>query len=260
MDIINYNREAWDKEVDSGENPWTLPVSREVIASAREGEFSVLLTNNKPVPRDWFPADFGSVDILCLASGGGQQAPVFAALGANVTSFDNSQAQLDKDIEVAEREGLNIRVEQGDAADLSRFEDASFDLVFHPVSNCFMPNIEPVWNESARVLRAGGELLAGFHNGFFYIFDQIKAEKEGILEVRHRLPYSDIDDLNEQELEHFMKSGEPLEYGHTLDQQIGGQIRAGLAIVGFYEDSFSDEATPLNRYCPIFGATRSRKL
>lgn len=260
MDIIKYNSEAWDREVESGENDWTIPVSREVIEQAAQGEFRVLLTCTRPVPRGWFPEDFEGVDILCLASGGGQQAPIFAALGANVTSFDNSRSQLEQDRHVAEREGLSIRTEQGDAADLSRFEDGSFDLIFHPVSNCFFPDIEPVWREAHRVLRTGGELLSGFLNGFLYIFDQVRAEKEGVLEVRHRLPYSDVRDLNSLELKEWLSSGKPLEYGHTLDQQIGGQTRAGLAIIGFYEDSVGDGATPLDDYCSVFSATRARKL
>ncbi|QQS40818.1 MAG: class I SAM-dependent methyltransferase [Acidobacteriota bacterium] len=256
MDIVKYNSEAWDREVESGENPWTLPVGPEVIEEAREGRFSVLLTNNKPVPRDWFPDSFEGVDVLCLASGGGQQGPVFAAMGANVTVFDNSEGQLAKDRLVADREGLEIRTEKGDAADLSRFEDGSFDLIFHPCSNCFMPDIEPVWNEAYRVLRTGGDLLAGFHNGFFFIFDQIKADRDGVLEVKNPLPYSDLNDLSEEDLKYFVKDGEPLEYGHTLDQQIGGQVRAGFAITGFYEDS---DGSPISEYCGVLAATRAHK-
>lgn len=258
MDIVRYNSEAWDREVDSGENEWTRPVGPEVIQDARNGKFSVLLTNNKPVPREWFPENFAGVDLLCLASGGGQQGPVFAALGANVTIFDNSSRQLEMDRMVAEREGLEIRLEKGDAADLSRFEDGSFDLIFHPCSNCFMPDIRPVWNEAYRVLRTGGDLLAGFHNGFFFIFDQVKADRDEVLEVKHPLPYSDAKDLSEEELGYFLKDGEPLEYGHTLDQQIGGQVRAGFAITGFYEDA--DHGSLLSRYCPILAATRSHKF
>lgn len=260
MDVVKHNEEVWDAEVEGGENEWTLPVGPEKIAEARKGEFELILTPHIPVPADWFPADLNGVDVLCLASGGGQQVPILAAAGATVTSFDNSRKQLEQDLLVAEREGLEITTVRGDAADLSAFSDESFDLIFHPVSNCFMPDVEAVWREAARVLRKGGEMLAGFHNGFFYVFDQLKAENEGVLEVRHRLPYSDLEDLEKEELEQFIEKGYALEYGHTLDQQIGGQIRAGFVINGFFEDYFSDEATPLNKYCPIFIATRARKL
>lgn len=260
MDIIKYNSKAWDAEVSSGENQWTLPVSSEEIENARNGEWNIILTPNIPVPRDWFPDDMKGVDVLGLASGGGQQMPILAATGANVTSFDNSAKQLEQDKFVAERDGLEIKTEQGDAADLSRFADGSFDLIWHPCSNCFMPELQPVWNEAYRVLRKGGTLLSGFHNGFLFIFDRLKDENEGILEVRHSLPYSDLKDLSDEERKVYTDKNEPLEFGHTLDQQIGGQIKAGFAITGFFEDYFNDEATALNKYCPTFIATKALKL
>lgn len=260
MNIQKYNSHAWDIQVSRGENPWTLPVTREEIKRALSGEFSIILTPNLAVPKKWFPEDFNDLDVLCLASGGGQQAPIFAALGANVTSFDISKKQLEQDQFVATRDGLDIFLAQGDAADLSRFADESFDLVWHPVSNCFMPEIQPVWNEAYRVLRKGGTMLAGFHNSFLYVFDRRKDENEGVLEVKHSLPYSDLKDLSENDREHYIDKNEPLEFGHTLEQQIGGQIEAGFLIAGFFEDYWSDEATALNRHCPTFIATKAIKL
>ena len=259
MDIINYNSAAWDSVVDSGESEWTQPVSEEDIELARKGEFSIVLTPNIPVPRDWFPGDLSGKDVLCLASGGGQQAPILSALGANVTSFDNSRRQLEQDKFVANREGLNIRIEQGDAADLSRFTDGSFDLVWHPVSNCFMPDIMPVWNEAYRVLRKKGVMLAGFFNPVLFIFDREKDEKEGILEVKYSLPFSDLLDIRDDERRALIDNNDPLEFGHTLEEQIGGQIKAGFVIDGFFEDYWSDEATTLNKYSPTYIATRAIK-
>ena len=95
------------------------------------------------MPQEWFGNVRGK-ELLRLASGGGEQVPLFAAAGAQVTSFDNSPAQLAKDEYVALRDGLDIAYEQGDMADLSRFDDESFDLLFHPVSNVFSENILPV--------------------------------------------------------------------------------------------------------------------
>src|SRR3989304_5144378 len=186
MDIRAYNREKWDKQVEYG-NPWTVPVSPEVIAVARRGEWSVLLTEIKPVPRAWFPPLAG-LDILCLACGGGQQGPVFAAAGAHVTVLDNSPRQLARDREVAEREGLAITTVEGDMRDLSMFMDESFDLVFHPVSNNFVPDVLPVWREAFRVLRRGGLLMAGFGNPDVYIFELTDAGK-GIFEGRYPVPF-----------------------------------------------------------------------
>src|SRR5512134_3878745 len=120
MDVHAYNKNAWNKQVDGGENRWTQPVSHEIIEKAKQGEFNIVLTENIPVPHHWFPPLKGA-DVLCLASGGGQQGPVLAALGANVTVFDNSPAQLTQDQLVAERESLSLKTVEGDAADVSAF-------------------------------------------------------------------------------------------------------------------------------------------
>lgn len=256
VNIQEYNSAAWDREVEGGSD-WTRPVGPEVIAEAREGDWSVVLTPVKPVPREWF-GDVRGRDILGLASGGGQQMPVLAAAGAHVTSFDNSARQLEQDSIVAEREGLDIRIEKGDAADLSRFADASFDLIFHPCSNCFMPELMPIWEGCFRVLRSGGVLLSGITKPMVYIFDRV-SEERGILTVRNGLPYSDAGSLPESELAAMIEKGEPLEYSHTLTEQIGGQIAAGFSITGFYEDYWHTEERPLNHFMPSFIATRALK-
>ena len=181
MDIRSYNREAWNREVEGGQNRWSQPVSPEIIARAKQGEFSILLTENIPVPVRWFPRLKGA-DVLCLASGGGQQGPVLAAAAANVTVFDNSPAQLKQDQHVAERESLPLRTVEGDAADLSTFADESFELVFNPCSTVFMPDVRAVWRECARVLRPDGILMTGSMNPVHYVFDLYKAD-EGTLEV-----------------------------------------------------------------------------
>ena len=142
MNILQYNRKAWDTAVARG-SEWTVPVGEEVIAAARCGEWRIILTPTRPVPRDWFPSDLTGVDVLCLASGGGQQGPVLAAAGATVTVFDNSPAQLAQDRLVAEREGLNLRTVEGDMAGLSAFDDATFDLIVTLVPTCLCPTCAP---------------------------------------------------------------------------------------------------------------------
>ncbi|MGO8960941.1 MAG: class I SAM-dependent methyltransferase [Streptosporangiaceae bacterium] len=137
FDPVAHNRAAWDREVETG-NEWTIPVGPEVIEAARAGDWSVVLIGYSPVDRDWFPASLAGTEVLCLASGGGQQGPVLAAAGATVTVLDNSARQLEQDRMVADRDGLELRTELGDMRDLSAFADARFDLVFHPVSN---PNL-----------------------------------------------------------------------------------------------------------------------
>jgi SAM-dependent methyltransferase len=257
MDVRTHNRIAWDKQVTGG-NQWTVPVSPEQVAAARQGRLDIVLTPTKPVPQSWFP-DLGGCDALCLASGGGQQGPLLAAAGATVTVFDNSPRQLAQDRMVAEREGLQIATVEGDMRDLSALADASFDLIVHPVSNVFVPDVRPVWREAYRILRRGGALLSGFDNPAMYLFDWDAYEQE-ILRVAHALPYSDADSLSEEEKLRRLEAGEPLEFSHTLETQIGGQIDAGFVIAGFYEDRYEKEGNDLlSRYMAVFIATRAIK-
>ncbi len=254
MDILAYNRRAWDRQAEKG-NRWTVPVGPDVIAAARRGDWQVLLTPTRPVPADWFPALAG-LDVLCLACGGGQQGPVLAAAGAAVTVLDASPAQLARDRLVADREGLQVRTVQGDMADLSAFADGRFGLVFHPCSNCFVPDVRPVWREAFRVLRPGGVLLAGFCNPALYVFDDALAE-QGKLVVRYAVPYSDVASLTDEERRRYTEKDEPLVFGHTLEDQIGGQLDAGLVLTGLYEDRNPDH--PLAKFLPTFLATRAVK-
>ena len=254
MDVRKYNRGAWNREVERGQR-WTVPVDSDAIAAARDGRWEVVLTPTLPVPRSWFP-DLRDCDLLCLASGGGQQAPIFAAAGARVTSFDNSPKQLEQDRRVAERDSLQLTTVEGDMADLSAFDDASFDLVFQPVANCFVTDVRPVWREAYRILRPGGAMLVGFWNPVGLVFDYEKSER-GILEVRHSIPYSDLTSLTPEELQGYIDREEPLVFGHTLDDQIGGQIDAGFVVTGFFEDRDPKEA--LGKYIATFIATRATK-
>ncbi|MFC2030860.1 class I SAM-dependent methyltransferase [Chloroflexota bacterium] len=258
MNVREYNRWAWNRQVDTG-NRWTVPIDSHVVDAARAGRWEILLTPNKPVPRSWFPVLAGQ-DLLCLASGGGQQGPILAAAGANVTVYDNSPGQLEQDRTVAAREGLCIRTVEGDMADLGQLAGGSFDLIVHPVSNVFVPDVRPVWKEAHRVLRPGGALLAGFTNPALYLFDLELAERTGVLQVKYRLPYSDVDSLSPEQRQQYADEGTPLEFSHTLGAQIGGQIDAGFAITGFYEDADSDEEWDiLGKYMNTFAATRAVK-
>jgi SAM-dependent methyltransferase len=233
VDVVKHNRRAWDHEVLEG-NDWTIPVDAERVASARRGDFSIVLTPRRPVPKDWFP-ELAGCRVLCLASGGGQQGPLLAAAGAVVTVFDNSPKQLGQDRLVAEREGLEIATVQGDMADLSCFADESFDLIVHPCSNCFSETVRPVWRECHRVLARGGVLLAGFANPLLFCFDKEREIYEGVLEVRYPVPYSDVTSLSAAERK-LMEPHEPLCFGHSLEDQIGGQLDAGFVLTALYED------------------------
>lgn len=233
MDYVIENGKIWDSRAESNDR-WSIPVTSDMVQLAKSGDWSIVLTPSKPVPSDWFPEILESKKVLCLASGGGQQGPIIAALGADVTVFDNSKKQLEKDEFVAQRDGLSIKTVQGDMKDLSVFDDEYFDLIIHPWSNGFVDTVLPVWKECSRVLKKNGILIAGFGNPLEYIFDVGELNK-GNFVVRHKIPYSDLEHLDDEAVAAICKEDGYI-FGHTLTDQIQGQIDAGFAIVGFYED------------------------
>lgn len=257
-EYIAHNQRAWNQQV-AKHNKWTIPVSSEIINQAKNGKWQVLLTPWKPVPGQWFPL-LDSINLLCLASAGGQQAPIFAAAGANVVVYDISPEQLKQDKKVAQRENLELQTIVGDMSDLSTFPDAQFDLIFHPVSNCFISDVNPVWQESFRVLKPGGTLLSGFTNPIMYLFDESDPDRQPNLNITNKIPYSDLLSLTSEQKEEYTKQGLPLEFGHTLEDQIGGQIKAGFIIDGFYEDKHIPKDHPIYDYISTFIATRARKI
>ena len=254
IDPVKFNKEAWNRQV-SLSNPWTIPVSTQEIEAARRGEFKIVLTPKKPVPQSWFP-NLKDCEVLALACGGGQQGPVLAAVGARVTVLDNSPRQLDRDREVAKRDGLQMNYVEGDMMDLSVFQDAQFDFIFHPCSNSFVPDVNKVWKEAYRVLKPGGTLISGIVNPIIYTLD-FELEKQGIAQLKYSIPYSDLTSITEAERIRLLGKDEPISYGHTLDDQIGGQINAGFQIIGFYEDGWDASISPIHRYLNCFIATRA---
>ena len=261
MDVTEFNRNAWNFQSLEGCR-WSTPFSPEIFADAARGKWDVILTPNKSVPHSWFPGypDLSGLEILALASGGGQQVPIFSAAGAKVTSYDNSDVQLDKDRQTCEENGLEIETIQGNMSDLGALDDRSFDIIFNPVSNVFCQDLKSVWPECFRVLREGGRLLCGFMNPSFFLFDHYEAEQTGELKVKYRLPFSDLDSLDPEALSAQLEAQVSLEFSHGWEEQIGGQCDAGFAIRGFYEDDWDDESTVLNQWMPMFAATLAVKM
>jgi Methylase involved in ubiquinone/menaquinone biosynthesis len=188
--------------------------------------------------------------VLGLASGGGQQLPIFSALGAQCTLLDYSEKQCESERMVAQREGYHIDVIRADMTKPLPFADESFDLIFHPVSNCYVEEVEPIFRECARILKKGGALLGGYDIGLAYAFDA--AEEKMI----YTLPFNPLKDP--KVYEDSMKNGWGIQFSHGVEEQIRGQLRAGLRMTDMYEDTGS-EGNLAAHNIPTFIATRFEK-
>lgn len=249
MGYTDINAETIDRWVENGWE-WGVPISQEQFRAAVSGDWQMLLTPVKPVPREWFPPLRGT-KVLGLASGGGQQMPIFAAQGAECTVLDYSERQLESERMVAAREGYAIEIVRADMTKPLPFPDASFDLIFHPVSNCYIEDVQHVWDECFRILRPGGLLMAGLDNGFNFLFGD-----EDEQEIRYSLPFNPLRDP--KLMEDLRQTDSGVQFSHTLEEQIRGQIRAGFRLLDLYEDT-NGSGFLHEHGVPTFWATLAQK-
>ena len=212
---------------------WGVPVTAEECERARNGQWRVLLTPDTDVPHEWFPP-FKGTKLLGLASGGGQQMPIFSILGADCTIMDLSDKQLDSERMVAEREGYRINIAKADMTKDFPFEDESFDVIFHPVSNVYIEDVHHVWRECYRVLKPGGMLLSGLCNGLNFAFD----DYSNPLLVSEKLPYNPLKNPK-QMAQLIAEDDDSIQFSHGFNDQIGGQLKQGFVITAAYEDTDS---------------------
>lgn len=251
MNYTDINAKTWDRWSEEGMT-WTRPITHEEYAAVTVENYIVYLTPCMPVPHTWF-GDLSGKKLLGLASGGGQQMPVFAKLGADCTLLDYSDRQLGSDRAVAEREGYAISIVKADMTKRLPFDDASFDIIFHPVSNCYIEDVQHVWNECYRVLRPGGVLLAGMDNGMNFLF----AADEEPLTVVNRLPYNPLK-MPKEDFEK-IAAEDGVQFSHTLEEQIGGQLKAGFLLRALYEDRDREGCGVIREYAPQYYATMAVK-
>lgn len=227
MDYSEINAQAIDRWIRDGWE-WGVPITHQAYLDALAGNWDVVLTPTKPVPKAWF-GDLKGKRVLGLASGGGQQMPIFAALGAVCTVLDYSPAQLESERMVSQREGYDIRIIRADMTKPLPFDDNAFDLIFHPVSNCYVREVRPIFRECFRVLKPGGALLGGYDMGINFLVDE-KEER-----IVNSLPFDPITDP--ALMAQLQKNDDSVQFSHTLEDQVGGQLAAGFQITDLYEDT-----------------------
>ena len=248
MDYQEINARTIDRWVEEGWE-WGKPVSHETFQKAKNGEWNVQLTPTKPVPHEWF-GDLCGKKILGLASGGGQQMPIFSALGAKCTVLDYSEKQLESEALVAQREGYEIRIVHADMTKRLPFDDGEFDIVFHPVANCYVEDVRSVWKECYRVLKKGGLLISGTDHYVNYIVDE---DEKTII---NHLPFNPLKD--EDQMRQLEADDSGVQFSHSLEEQIGGQLEAGFTLTNLYEDT-NGEGRLHELNIPTFLAMRSVK-
>ena len=242
------NSEFIDKWANEGWE-WGQPIDHETFEKAKNNDWSVVLTPTKPVPKEWF-CEMKGAKVLGLASGGGQQMPIFSALGAECTVLDYSEKQLQSEKEVAKRESYEINLVKADMTKPLPFEDEAFNLIFHPVSNCYIEDVVHVWKECYRILKKGGILLAGLDNGINFIFDD---EEEKLM---NKLPFNPLKD--KELYEKSLKNDWGIQFSHTIEEQIGGQLQAGFILTDIFED-INGQGRLHDFNVPTFYATRAVK-
>ena len=249
MQYQDVNSETIDRWVKEGWE-WGVPIDHETFVKAQNGEWDVVLTPTKPVPHAWFGALSGK-KVLGLAGGGGQQMPIFAACGAICTVLDYSEAQLNSERLVAKREGYAIEIVKADMTKPLPFADGSFDLIFHPVSNCYVREVRPIFRECFRILKPGGALLAGLDNGVNFLFDG-----EDETQVVNSFPFDPL--KNPAQMEQLSRTDSGVQFSHTLEEQIGGQLEAGFQLKALYEDT-NGSGRLHELHIPCFLATYAEK-
>lgn len=214
------NRRHWEKMVKDGcgfTQPW-LNLNPALIRQYARGELTSV-----PEPLvEMYPAgllnNVEGKDVLCLASGGGQQSAVFALLGTHVTVVDLSEGQLDGDRRAAAHYGYQVKTVRADMRDLSCMEGESFDLVYQAPSMSYVPDVREVYGEVGRLLRPGGTYRVEYTNPAVEFVDYDDWDGRG---YRITEPYA-------ERVRH--RSDGAVEFRHYLADIFNGLVAASFSI------------------------------
>jgi SAM-dependent methyltransferase len=232
-ELAAYNKERWEALAGAGIE-WSRPLMDLNVDSA-----VAWLDSQGAMPPGGM-GDLSGRDVLCLASGGGQQSAVFGVLGARVTVLDFSETQLQRDRETAVHYGFPLSTVQGDMRDLSCFDDNSFDIVWHPHSINFVPEAQVVFQEVARVLRTGGLYRIEMANPFLAGLDETVWDGNGY-PLKH--PYTNGAELlfDDPHWDVYGKDGThqrivgPHEFRHSLSTVMNSLIGLGFVMLAAWE-------------------------
>lgn len=217
--ILDQNRKAWDNLVRQRQQ-FTTPAPDDDLRSPL----------NTVDAAGWLGGDIAGRRVLCLAAGGGRQSALYAAAGAMVTVLDLSPEMLALDRQVAAERKLNIEAIEGSMDDLSMLPPESFDVVIHPVSTCYLPQVMPVFLEVARVTTPGGIYISQ-HKSPTSLQASLKPSPAGYC---LQMPYYMNGALPPAEPSSLRERG-TTEFLHRWEEILGGMCRAGFWIDDLYE-------------------------
>jgi SAM-dependent methyltransferase len=225
---------------------------------ARDEDFVEPL--KKVDPLGWLGGEIRGKRLLCLAAGGGKHGPLYATAGANVTVLDISPAMLELDRQVAAERRIELTTVEG-SMDAMPFAAAAFDIVIHPVSTCYVPEIGPVYHEVARVTRAGG-LYISQHKSPTSLQAGVEPTAHGYALVE---PYYRSGPLPPVAGSPHREEG-TLEYLHRWEDLLGLMCRAGFAIEDLVEplharlDALDGSFEHRSRYVAPYVRIKARRL
>jgi len=220
--LLDHNARAWDRLAE-GRAALARPAVDDAFSDPRTWLGSGGATADA---RPWLPQRLDGLDVLCLAAGGGKHGPLYAAAGARVTVVDLSAAMLDLDRQVARERGIDMDIIRGSMDDLTMLEAGRFDLVVHPVSTCYVPDVGRVFREVARVVKAGG-LYVSQHKSPASLQSSLEPGPGGLYELRH--PLASIGPLPPEPPSRLREVGTH-EFVHSLTALLGGICRAGFTV------------------------------
>ena len=222
--IASINQRHWDWAVKKGAGctiPW-LDLNPEVLKLYAKDRLKSVPEQFEEIYPSYVLKDVDGKDVLCLATGGGQQSAVFSLLGAKVTVLDLSKGQLDGDRRAAAHYGYQVNTIQADMRDISFFTSKSFDLVYQGNSMAWIPDVKPVYTGVNRVLRSGGLYRVDFSNPATEFVDWHSWDGEG---YRITFPY-------DEKVEHPGTKGEQdyMQFRHYMSEIFNGLLEVDMSI------------------------------
>ena len=250
MEYRNNNQQAWNHLADTGSLFARVATDEECRQPLRTLD-----------GRGWLPASVAGLNVLCLASGGGWQAILYACAGANVTVVDLSESMLKLDNQEAKRRGLKIQTVHTSMDDLSMIGDESFDIVHQPVSTCYVPSLKPVYAEVSRVIRDHGIYISQHKQPVSLQISHCNERHQFVIGVEY---YQDGPLPKQQDTSYREKGA--TEYLHRMEEIVGGLCVSGFVIEDLREPKRADYNVDVShfgyrgRFVPPYVRMKARRV